>query len=284
MKSLAALEARALLSAKAAPAFDPPVRRRGEAYYRSRKVSISLGTENFVDAVVRGTEKYTVLLSLERKRLVVFCSCPYFEDVDLCKHLWATILAAEAEGHLADAARVDGALPITQSTDEEILGRDMTVNDADPEEIEDDLDEEAAEHLDGLDEESGDEGEVWEEDAEEEEESDRRRRGSSSLPRPLGHRPRPLGWRATIASLRRGAEASRYPEPASTSWPSGQQLLYVLGLTEEVPESPLTVETWIRRRKANGDLGNPTRKNIPASEVARVPDVDDRRILSLLYG
>jgi superfamily II DNA or RNA helicase len=44
-----------------------------------------------------------VLLQLEGGRLAMGCDCAYAAGGELCKHLWATIRAADAEGHFATA-------------------------------------------------------------------------------------------------------------------------------------------------------------------------------------
>jgi len=42
-----------------------------------------------------------VRLALEGETLLVSCSCPYFDSYSsVCKHIWATLLASEAAGHL----------------------------------------------------------------------------------------------------------------------------------------------------------------------------------------
>jgi superfamily II DNA or RNA helicase len=261
------------LSEKAASSFDASVRSRGEAYARRRRVKVSIGTKDFVDAVVRGSQNYSVMLSLEDGELVAFCTCPYFGGVDLCKHVWATLLCAEAEGHLADAARRRGPLSVVPAAEDEIFPA---------EDGDEALGEGAVAHW----ERAAEADEPWEHEVEE---TGGDWRAPPSSARPRGPRPPPRrhGWRAALASLTHAANAAspaRYAEYAARPWPAGQQILYMVGLVEDLAESPVTVETWVRRRKANGAFGNPSQKKIAADEVARLPDADDRRILSLLHG
>src|SRR4051812_26339923 len=71
-------------------------RKRGDAYFRSGCVSILDTSEMTVSASVRGTRVYQVALTLDEHRLVVDCTCPYFEDsIEVCKHIWAVVLAAD---------------------------------------------------------------------------------------------------------------------------------------------------------------------------------------------
>ena len=80
------------------------VQQRGRQYYASGVVEILDGDEWWVRALVQGNEQYHVSLTFEKKSLKIWCSCPYYEDRGTpCKHIWATILAAEARGYLTGA-------------------------------------------------------------------------------------------------------------------------------------------------------------------------------------
>ena len=49
-----------------------------------------------VHATVRGTEDYRVDVTRHDDRFTASCTCPYFTDRDeICKHIWAVMLAAE---------------------------------------------------------------------------------------------------------------------------------------------------------------------------------------------
>src|SRR5436853_5348473 len=89
------------LTSKFSSEFDSAVRSRGHSYYKIGRVRITQGDNEGVVAIVRGSENYRVTLSIEGKSLVVFCTCSYF-DQDVCKHIWATLMAAEAR-RLLDA-------------------------------------------------------------------------------------------------------------------------------------------------------------------------------------
>ncbi len=83
--------------------FSPRCRERGKAYYLGGRVGSIAGSEDSVDATVRGTEVYMVRLSLEYGDLAMDCSCPYFKEHASCKHLWAVIMDAEQKGYLSNA-------------------------------------------------------------------------------------------------------------------------------------------------------------------------------------
>jgi SWIM zinc finger len=92
------------LSTLLAPQFTRNVRHRGEEYYWRDQVSIERASETELHARVRGSQTYDVKLNFRDGILSVWCDCPYFVDNGVpCKHLWATILAAEAQGGLSVA-------------------------------------------------------------------------------------------------------------------------------------------------------------------------------------
>ena len=71
-------------------------RARGESYFAGGRVSATRANASTFAALVRGTRAYSVSLTLDEHRLVVDCSCPYFEDsINACKNIWAVILAAD---------------------------------------------------------------------------------------------------------------------------------------------------------------------------------------------
>ena len=90
---------------KVAREFSEGVRSRGQSYFTKNRVAITASSPGEVVARVKGTAKYRVRLRLRGDKLVATCSCPYFSPFgDACKHLWATILAADARGLLPGAS------------------------------------------------------------------------------------------------------------------------------------------------------------------------------------
>src|ERR1035437_1662084 len=92
------------LSTRLAGDFDEGVRSRGQAYFYRGRVHIQPGSGDEVEARVKGSRNYDVSLDWEDEQLSADCDCSYFDSAGPCKHLWATILAADAEGYLSDAA------------------------------------------------------------------------------------------------------------------------------------------------------------------------------------
>src|SRR3954465_9066330 len=90
------------IAQKVSREFADGVRARGQSYFAKGRVAISSAKAGeVVVARVRGTETYKVKLRLRGGRLNASCTCLYFgPEGEPCKHLWATILAADAKGLL----------------------------------------------------------------------------------------------------------------------------------------------------------------------------------------
>src|SRR6516162_965223 len=86
---------------KVARNFSDAVRSRGQSYFLKGRVTVIAARAGEVVARVRGTSKYRVRLRMRGSKLLASCSCPYFSPQgEPCKHLWATLLLAEARGLL----------------------------------------------------------------------------------------------------------------------------------------------------------------------------------------
>src|SRR5260370_38099470 len=103
-------------------------RSRGEWYFRSGAVEHLTSCGGIIEATVMGSEAYSVLLQPSDDMLSGSCTCPYFADhLEICKHIWATILTAEGRGlPLAPRGRVAAAIGL------EPLNPDNDPDDRDP--------------------------------------------------------------------------------------------------------------------------------------------------------
>ena len=74
---------------------------KGTSYFHSGAVVSIEGNQDHVVAVVEGTTSYRVEITREDDGFVCSCDCPFLEDrLEICKHVWATVLAADARGLL----------------------------------------------------------------------------------------------------------------------------------------------------------------------------------------
>ena len=93
------------IAQKVSREFADAVRARGQSYFAKGRVAVtSAKAGEIVVAKVRGTESYKVKLRVRGGKLHASCTCLYFgPEGEPCKHLWATILAADAKGLLQSA-------------------------------------------------------------------------------------------------------------------------------------------------------------------------------------
>src|SRR6185436_5790377 len=77
------------------------IRKRGAEYFHNGLVNLVSCNGEKVEAVVSGTEGYQVVLRRDDTLVWAGCSCPYSNDRgEVCKHIWATVLAADEDGGL----------------------------------------------------------------------------------------------------------------------------------------------------------------------------------------
>jgi hypothetical protein len=76
-------------------------RARGQDYANMRAVRILSADETSASARITETRRHTVYLDRVGKSLFYSCDCSRFdEDGDICKHVWAALIALEKSGHL----------------------------------------------------------------------------------------------------------------------------------------------------------------------------------------
>src|SRR6266536_4599686 len=80
------------------------VQSRGSEYFRRGAVRGIVTQNDTIRAVVEASRSYQVWIELAvRGHISFYCSCPQYDsNLDVCKHVWATLLAAEHDGLLPD--------------------------------------------------------------------------------------------------------------------------------------------------------------------------------------
>ena len=174
------------------------------------------------------------------------CTCPYYVDrVDICKHVWAALLAAEAQGvALLDPGHATNTVSI------------------EPMDL-DDLDD------------SDDGDQLWRS-------ADERwfpRPATSAAPerRPRATRPAWQQLLDTIVAVPAAVPAAR-PRLASG------QLLYVIDVAASLAAGEAVVELVTRDLKASGEWGKPKPARVTASDIRALGPGADRQILERLLG
>ena len=238
------------LPARLAEYFDEPVRSRGHRYYKSGAVRALRGSQRAITATVLGSRRYDVSLELEDSLLILDCTCPFLESSGACKHLWAVILAADAQGYLS-AIGADVEIEIGGDAGE------WDLNEGD---------------VDSHDEES--EGE-WDE------RSSRAGlvRSGGQFPAPT-KRPAPPSWRAQIAGVSGGgAQPARFQE-----WPAKRQILYVVDMPSSIAAGYVVLSLRSRDIKKDGSYTRPVALGLQRAQIPSLPLAEDRAILSALAG
>ena len=107
------------LTTALAPFVSATIRDRGRDYFRSGVVTLDAVRAGEVAATVHGSDDYEVDLLLTGNTVHAFCTCPYIDEYGaVCKHIWATLLAAEPRGFAAAAAAA-GKLRLTIDEEDE---------------------------------------------------------------------------------------------------------------------------------------------------------------------
>ena len=86
--------------------------KRAQSYVRSGAVEITARADTQIDAIVSGTEDYSVRLLLGGREAESHCTCPAFAKGIFCKHLIATAILARDHEINEDEASSDSATPI----------------------------------------------------------------------------------------------------------------------------------------------------------------------------
>lgn len=244
---------------------DPEARKEGGRIRARGDVDILEHSANRIDAAVFAGSTHGVLLEREKHEVLYSCDCnDYVNSLEPCKHVWATLLEAEAFGYLAGWER--GEFVDLMPADED----------------------------DGFDED--------EEDEEEEEDDDSMEPAEvfakpvlaskdAAMKRTASHhhahetrkaKDHAADWKSDFNSLRRTMQAT--PAAGSAAWPAGKELLYVVDVEASLSAKSLTLEVMSRERKRNGDWGKPKREALSNEDCDRLPDPVDQSIVAMITG
>ncbi len=238
--------------------FDADVRARGSSYFRSRAVRILQGTDSGVWATVRGSDDYDVAIFLETTNLHISCTCPYFTDRGGCKHLWATILAAEQRGFLKE---------LTQRRIVNVIFDD-----------EDDLSDASGE-FDELD---------WDfdedlDDDDRMEPSPRPQVVSKAKKAKKEKKNQPADWSHVFNQVQQAMQRSPF-DGRAIDWAEARQLLYVLDVQQSLGRDYLVIDVAHQERKKDGNWSKPKFQAIAQEQAEQIQTEPDVAIVPLLFG
>ncbi|HXI27846.1 MAG TPA: SNF2-related protein, partial [Vicinamibacterales bacterium] len=200
-------------------------------------------------ATVVGSEGYDITLEPDNTFLRASCTCPFFFDRnEICKHIWATILAAEARNLPLTAPGTPPSLvilepdqPDVDAVDDEAFVRSFAANTWTP---------------------------------------------RPPAPRPERRQPQPRPgppppWRQLLDAV--AAPPAVAPVTARNHLAPGQ-LVYVIDVAATLGAGALVLELMTRDRKVNGDWGKPKPVHVSTADVRSLPDSSDRQIVERLQG
>jgi superfamily II DNA or RNA helicase len=224
----------------------PTIRDRGLALFRAGVVTIESASPTAIAAMVGLTDVEEVDLTLSGRTLRAACTCETpGEYISGCKHIWATILAAD---HEAKARRFVARAGLIHPLRFVI------------EEKEDDFydDEEYYDYPRPI------------------------LPPHRSLPPPP--KPIRESWKDQLAALSREVQptvpSGRQQSKASVD----RQLVFVVDVQASQGAKKLVLEVNVQERKLNGEWGKPRVKYLSDSEMAGLVDPLDRQLLALFSG
>lgn len=249
-----------MIPLRIASSFSSPVRTRGDTYFRSRAVRIASAASSRISALVRGTDGYLATLDATPGVLAAGCTCPYAAEQGLCKHIWATMLQADAEGKLASLIAVVGPKAVVVATD----GDDELDDDDDDDDFMEDMFPETHVAADAVS----------------------RALPPRLVPQPRAPAllPRPL-WHSILGAVGRQMAYPIVPAAEQlSSWPADRRLVYIADLPLTAQSLGLAVEVATEKEVRPGEWEPPVqfRTGIDAWQLA--PDPLDRQLAQMLLG
>ncbi|MBI3651302.1 MAG: SNF2 helicase associated domain-containing protein [Acidobacteria bacterium] len=230
---------------------------RGRRYYQNGYVRIKEASDNSLQATVRGSDTYTVSLKIRGATLVASCSCPYFDE-DYCKHIWATILAAESKGYLLKTSAAVRFLKMDESA---YADDDYSQDDEDYLDEEENLQAKRQTVANILKQYQG---------------------GQVKPPTVAPLAAPPIIWKKQLEEV----NASFQPRPGyyAAPWPSDREILYIVDIASTLTAQSLILELYYREPKINGEWKKPKSFSLSKELIQRLPSTTDREIASLLVG
>jgi superfamily II DNA or RNA helicase len=248
-------------TATCAAFFSGNIRSRGLAYFRQHRVTIIDTDDRVLIATVEGSSRsdYEVVLEWEpdAHEITVACTCPYYDGGELCKHIWATMLAAEQAGWPQDAVMMPDMLIRRQDADVPSEEPSAPLN----------VLESFFEEMPGV-------------------RQSRLPAGRRQPRREKRKRARTSPWqrqlRQVLASTTQREERARHYNPYRQ--PRGRLVWYVWNVDTSLQEGDLVIEYYQQERRKNGSFGKIKRQGVTPNEIPHYEDPADQRVVQLLLG
>jgi superfamily II DNA or RNA helicase len=228
--------------------FRADLRFRGETYVKAERVSLIRITPDQVFGIVQDSVEYETQLSRSDAQLKMYCTCEPFQKSGVCKHLWATIVAAQESGVVVGAVRPGQIPPFAADPEPSFLQSDLW--------DEDELD---------------DAGDVFHPPA------SPKTNGRSAV-----HvKPRLRPWESKLQDLKNRMQTN---EPAAPNAGREREIFYEIDVSESRQVGQLVIQTAQRQRRANGQWGKLKPLKLRPGKLDEVEHEDDSKILAYLSG
>jgi len=228
--------------------FRGDIRFRGQAYVKDERVEITHVTPDHVYGVVQDGSEFQTQLARSESQLTCFCTCAKPGQTEVaCKHVWATILAADSNSYVNEGVRA-GCFPPFIAPD-------------DPTEI--DFDDDLLDELTAA--------ELFAPST----------TIRSSAEKPVMVIERPVAeWERRLRQIRDELEST--VQAAATS--RDREILYQLDLATSLEAGQLVIDSMQRQRKASGQWGKVKPLKLKPGRLDEVELDEDRSILAQLGG
>jgi hypothetical protein len=243
------------LSTQLSSDFPGIIRSRGSDFFRHGQVKVIRGDQWYVKARVKDTSNYDVHVTREDdNKILVECDCSYFNTDGACRHIWATILAADEKGYLKGDGR-DTPLELI-----ELFGDDYyDADDDDYDEADDEANDEADE----------DKGSFFSNVV-------------NMFTQAAQQKDRKPSWKDQLAAL--GRTARTFITGREDEWSPSRRIVYVVDIPTTLEQQHVILDTPLQDRKQDGEWGKPRKQRLPRAQISELPDPDDQQIFAMLAG
>ena len=239
--------------------FRGDIRFRGAAYIQAERVAVIRVTPDHLFAIVRDGVEYQTQLSRDNGVLKLSCNCVGTEANKSgnphCKHLWATILAADAGKYVGDGAKQGHIPPFTVEEEPLDFGGDEW-----------DEDDEAAYTSIGSS-----------------RSQKRAERESIRAELDAAAVPKLREWESKLSELRKAMQGEDATS-ASASAGRERQIFYEIDAVASEEAGLIVIQTSHRQRRSNGEWGKLKPLKLKPGKFEEIDDDEDRRILAHLVG
>ena len=227
--------------------FRADFRFRGAADLEAERVSLVRVTpENVFAVVMDGVEQQTQL-RYQESDIGLFCTCDQFAKFKACRHLWATVLATDLEGHVHPGIRPGRLVPFVVPEKRVPLTTDDLTTGAD----------EGADSV-GV---------------------PRRRAAAPKKATPPPRRMKP--WETKLTALK---EEIRVEAPGAAARPSERTIFYQVDGNASREAGKLVIQAMQKQRRSSGQWGKLKPLKIRPGELDQIEHEDDRTFLAYLAG